>query len=99
MRTMLIRCFALALASSMAAGCGDETEPPSGGNLTVARSAASGDAQTGTAGAELAEPLSVTVTEDGVPAANVSVAWSVLTGGGSMAAATSNTSGQGVATM
>jgi len=89
----------MALATGLAAGCGDETEPPAGGNLTIARSAASGDGQSGPAGAELAEPLSVTVTEDGAPAADVPVAWNVLTGGGSMAAASSNTSAQGIATM
>ena len=81
------------------AACGGETDPPAGNGLAVARAAPSGDAQTGTAGAALANPLAVVVTRDGAAEAGATVNWSVLTGGGALGAATSATNAQGVATM
>jgi hypothetical protein len=57
-----------------------------------------GDGQNGTVGAQLPDSLSVRVTDafgHGVPA--VSVSWSVLTGGGTVAPVSSSTNGSGVA--
>jgi plastocyanin len=80
------------------AACGGENEPPADG-LAVAKAAASGDGQTGTAGTALANPLAVVVSRDGVPEEGVAVSWSVLTGGGTLGGASSSTNGQGIATM
>jgi hypothetical protein len=56
--------------------------------------------QTGTIGLPLAEPISVQVTDQsGNPVANVVVTWTVLTGGGSVATATSTTDGNGNASV
>lgn len=84
---------------ALLAACGGENEPPPDGGLAVAKAAASGDGQTGTVGAALANPLAVLVTRDGAPAEGVTVNWSVLTGGGTLGGASSATSTQGLATM
>ncbi len=81
------------------AACGGETDPPDGNGLAVAKAAASGDAQTGTVGAALANPLAVVVTRDGAAESGATVSWSVLTGGGTLGGATSTTDAQGLATM
>ena len=58
----------------------------------------SGDAQTGAAGAALAAPITAKVTDqNGAAMANVSVAFAVATGGGSVAAASVPTNAQGEA--
>ncbi|MEZ4412098.1 MAG: Ig-like domain-containing protein [Gemmatimonadales bacterium] len=58
----------------------------------------SGDAQTATAGAALANPITVKVTDqNGAVMANVSVAFAVTAGGGSVAAASVTTNAQGEA--
>ncbi len=79
--------------------CGGETDPPDGNGLAVAKAAASGDAQTGAAGAALANPLAVVVTRDGAPQQGVAVSWSVLSGGGTLGGASSTTDAQGIGTM
>jgi adhesin/invasin len=56
--------------------------------------------QTGTIGQPLPQPISVQVTDQsGNPVANVIVTWTVLTGGGSVAQATSTTDGNGNASV
>ncbi len=58
----------------------------------------SGDAQTGTAGAALTNPITVKVTDqDGDAMANVAVAFAATAGGGSVAAASVTTNAQGEA--
>jgi plastocyanin len=79
--------------------CGSENEPPPDDALAVAKAAVSGDGQTGTVGAALADPLAVTVTRDGAPEQGTTVGWSVLTGAGNLGAASSTTNAQGLATM
>ena len=94
--TRLAAAAALAVGGSLGA-CGGENDPTPVPGLVVAKAAQSGDAQTATAGAALANPLAVVVTRDAAPAAGVSVAWSVLSGGGSLGGATSTTDASGVA--
>ncbi|HEX6643862.1 MAG TPA: Ig-like domain-containing protein [Gemmatimonadales bacterium] len=88
---------ALLLLGALA--CGGETDPPDGGGLAVAKAPTSGDAQTGTAGAALANPLAVLVTRDGAPAQGETVSWSIVSGGGTLGGASSTTGGNGIATM
>jgi plastocyanin len=92
-------CIGTALLMAVLSACGGENEPPAGSGLALAKAAASGDAQTAIVGGELANPLAVLVTRDGAPAEGATVSWSVLAGGGSLGAATSATSAQGIATM
>jgi len=83
-----------------AAACGDKTinevSPPPA--LITVSSLTSG--QTGTIGQPLATPVSVRVTDQaGNPVANAIVTWTVVTGGGSVATATSTTDGNGNASV
>lgn len=57
----------------------------------------SGDAQSGTAGSALAQPLVVKVTLNGVAAANRTVTFAIALGGGSITPVTVNTNASGVA--
>jgi len=60
----------------------------------------SGNGQSATAGSALAEPLVVRALDAyGTPVANVTVNWSLLTGGGTFAAPTSTTNADGYASM
>lgn len=66
--------------------------------LAVSKAAAnSGDAQTGTAGAALASPLRVSVTDGGTLASGVTVTWATPNGG-SLSPATSTSNVDGIAT-
>lgn len=87
----------LALAAALA--CGNENEPPPGGTLVIARAPASGDGQTAAVATALANPIAVVVTRDGAAEAGVSVGWSILSGGGTLGAASSTTDAQGIASM
>jgi plastocyanin len=60
--------------------------------LRVAKATPSGDAQTGTVGQGLANPLQVIVTRDGQPAQGVTVAWTVA-GPGAMVTPSPGTTG------
>lgn len=96
-------CAAAVLAGLVASGACtgdiDGTNPP-GDGTPAAIAVVSGNDQTGVAGAVLAEPYVVLITDpDGDPVAGVEVAWSVLTGGGALAAPTSATDAQGQARM
>lgn len=71
--------FAAVLA---ACGGGDGGSGPNPSPLTVAKApSASGDQQTGAAGAALAAPLQVVVTRDGAPQSGITVTWSTPDGG------------------
>lgn len=99
MKTRISKAWmAAALLLGALTACGGESEPPPDDELAVAKASASGDAQTGTVGAALANPLAVVVTRDGAPEAGVTVSWAVLTGGGAVGGASSTTNAQGLAT-
>jgi hypothetical protein len=88
-----VRASALMLALAGTAACGDGTDPvqpPAAAAIT----ATSGDGQTVVAGSTAT--LTVTVTADGVPVANVAIAWTVVSGGGTVPA-TTTTDANGVA--
>ena len=100
MVTMAIRprLFALLLLSLLACSGGDDNrlqpEP-----VPVVISSNAGSGQSGTPGSVLPLPLSVLVTDaGGEPVARVEVAWSVLTGGGTVSPTSSSTNTDGVAT-
>lgn len=85
----------LLLLATLGACSSDDGGPTT---LTVAKTATnSGDAQNGTAGAALANPLRVVVADGGVLQNGATVTWAT-TGGGSLAPATSTTDASGVAT-
>lgn len=71
----------LILAGAAGLSCGGDDNsgtPPS----TTAIAKTSGDGQAGRVGQTLADPLQVTVTDGGAPAAGATVTWSVTAGGG-----------------
>jgi plastocyanin len=81
---MKTRLFSATILSSclVACGGGDGSQGPGPGTPVIARAAsASGDAQTGTVGLALANPLRVIVTVDGAAAAGTTVTWSAAAGG------------------
>src|SRR5919107_5395301 len=84
------------LAGGMAVvGCGEEgtTDPP---GVPSHIESVAGDGQTGLPGAQLRNLLTVQVTDQrGDPSPGVTVSWSVLTGGGTVAPVTSQTDIQG----
>ncbi|HEX6645105.1 MAG TPA: Ig-like domain-containing protein [Gemmatimonadales bacterium] len=91
--TRMFKIALLACAFGVAA-CSDSVEE---GPDPVAIELVDGDAQDGSAGSALAEPLRVRVTDaDGAPVAGVEVTWAVLTGGGSITPV-SSTDAQGIA--
>lgn len=93
---------ALAAAVAFGACSGDDngTNPPPGNTTPAAVVVVSGNNQSGIAGAVLANPLVVRVNNsDGDALSNVSVTWTVVSGGGSVASATSTTNAQGQASM
>ena len=82
----------------LAACTADETGGDQQGAATEQAVRAGGDRQTGPAGAELAEPLAIRVSDPaGGPISGATVNWSVLSGGGSLAASQSTTDAQGLA--
>ena len=88
-----VSLYTLGLAASLA-GCSDDGLGPQFVTLEVV----SGSNQTGYVGATLLEPLVVrAIDEQGEPAAGVRLSWSVLTGGGDIATATTETNEQGEA--
>jgi plastocyanin len=71
--------FAIFVANCGGGGSDGGTPPAT---TTIAQ--ASGDAQQGTVGQPLVDPLIVVVTEDGAPSAGATVAWSTTAAGGSV---------------
>jgi plastocyanin len=92
--------FLLLLGASLI-GCGggdgnDGGTPPS--TTTIAKASAnSGDAQSGTVGQPLPNPLRVVVTQGGSPSSGATVTWSTTVPGASLAAS-STTDANGIAT-
>ena len=85
----------LVVAAALGGCSSDNSGGP--GTLAVAKSATnSGDAQNGTAGQALADPLRVVVTDGGMVQNGVTVSWAT-TGGGSLSPATSTTDANGLA--
>lgn len=80
-------------AGGQDAGAGDQDA----GAGPVAITAVSGDGQSGTASAPLAQPFVVEATQDGHPLAGATVDFVVVAGGGTMSAATVMTDAQGLA--
>ncbi|MFL5402252.1 MAG: plastocyanin/azurin family copper-binding protein [Gemmatimonadales bacterium] len=83
----------------LALGCGggsDAGTPPS--TTAIAKTTTnSGDAQSGTVGEPLVNPLQVLVTDNGTASSGVTVSWSAGTGGGSLDPASGVTDGNGIA--
>ena len=92
----------IALVGMLAAlgACGGGGDGGGGNNpaRTIAMANPSGNAQTDTIGAPLTNPIRVEVEEDGILKQGVTVAWSVQSGGGQVAPATSVTDVNGLAT-
>lgn len=87
------RQAAAAIMGLVFAACGNGTEPePEPGPEVLA--IVSGSGQSAEAGEAVADPLVVTVTQDGAPVAGKVITWSVTAGGGS-ADPTSSTTGAG----
>ena len=66
------------VAVLLGCGGGGGNDPPPGNGTALAKTA--GDAQVGTVGQALANQIQATVTEDGSPAAGVTVTWSTSSG-------------------
>lgn len=90
---MKLRYGTMILAVLVGAACGDGTGPQAETSIA----ASSGNNQTAVAGAVLANPNVVRVTQDGTPQSGASVTWAVTAGGGSVASATSTTDSDGLA--
>lgn len=89
------RSILLILALSVVAACGSDTTTDPQPQTTIAVS--SGNAQSAQSSQALASPIVVRVARDGAALAGTSVSWSVASGGGSVAPATSTTGGDGLA--
>lgn len=97
MTRTLLPVAGLALVAALA-GCSSSTTDGNPSALSVAKTAsASGDAQAGTAGQALANPLRVVVTDGGTVQSGETVTWATANGG-SLSPATSVTDANGVAT-
>lgn len=95
---MVARALSFGIVSVLLLSCGggDSTQGP--GTVSIAKaSGASGDAQSGTVGQPLANPLRIVVTSDGAPQAGTTVAWAAGSGG-SIAPASAVTDASGIAT-
>lgn len=100
-KRVVVRCYPYlalgALAAVLWSGCADSATGP---QVPTGLSVVSGNAQTGTVGSPLANPLVVKVADSrGVGVPGVVVVWSVTTGGGSMSASTTTTDALGAATV
>ncbi len=102
MRSEARLAVAVLVAAAVLGACGGGGGGGGNGNnpaVTLSKATSSGDAQTDTIGAPLAAPLRVLVQEDGAPKAGATVTWTVLTGGGQLSSATSQTGADGVASI
>lgn len=100
MQTRIAQGMALAGILGVLGACGGGDGGGGGNNpaTTVAMATPSGNAQTDTIGATLTSQLRVEVTEDGLAKDGATVTWSVFSGGGAVAPASSVTGIDGVAT-
>ena len=89
------RSSVLILVTSVAAACGGDSTTDPQPQTTIAVS--SGDAQSAQSSQVLASPIVVRVARDGAALPGASVSWSVASGGGSVAPATSTTGADGLA--
>ena len=88
--------FAFVVGVLAFAGCRFTTDAPRPHVLGIV----SGDAQTTAAGTPLPEPLVVIVIDQyGLVMANISVAWAIASGGGSLTAALTTTDANGIASV
>ncbi len=89
----------LTLLAALAAcgGGGDGGNGPGNPTVTVAKAATSGDAQSGTVGQALANPIRVLVQKDGAPDSGVTVTWAAAGTGAAVNPTTSTTNAQGEA--
>src|SRR6478672_7279543 len=97
---MAARALSFGIVSVLLVSCGggDSSQGPGPGTVSIARApSASGDAQSGTVGQALANPLRIVVTSDGAPQAGTTVAWAAGSGG-SIAPASAVTDASGIAT-
>ena len=85
-------------ACSSSADYGSTTTGPNA-NLVAAKASASGDAQTGRAGAALATPFSVIVKNGSSPIDNVEVNWTIVAGGGTLSPNVTETGTNGIASV
>ena len=90
--TRSVGLVVLCLGAVAACGGDGGTDPEPGEPVLTA---VSGTGQTGTAGAPVADPLVVRITQDGSPVAGRTVTWNVTAGGGSVDPATSSTASDG----
>ena len=80
----------------MAGACSDAEAPATAARITLK----DGDGQMATVASPLAAPLRVSVVDaDGAPVAGVAVQWSVLSGGGSVSAASVETGTEGISSV
>jgi plastocyanin len=98
-----ITLTAALLAGAALAGCGDDygddgTDGPGPTTRSAARAAPSGDAQVGTPGETLAQPLRIVVRRGGDPEAGAVVTWSAPGSGASMSPAVDTTQADGIST-
>lgn len=92
------RALIVAIAGLTILNCSSDGDDGGPSQVATTLALVSGDAQTGTAGAALANPIMVKVTDQsGAAMANVSVAFAVTAGGGSVGAASGTTNSQGEA--
>src|SRR6059058_5071151 len=101
-RTLMLRTIAIYAAMSTLIACNapdDPIDPPTSqgaAHLEIA----SGNNQSAPINTAVANPLSVLVTDvAGAPVANVEVAWSVVTGGGTLTSSSVLTNQNGVASV
>jgi plastocyanin len=91
--------FLLGIAVPACGGGDGECCDPLPSTTISKASADNGDAQTGTVGQPLAQPLRVVVTQDGQPLAGSTVAWSTTAAGASLEPASTATDNDGAATI
>src|SRR3982751_5631159 len=92
---------AILLAAGALGACGSNDGTNVGGGpdpaaLSVARSEPSGNAQSGTAGQDLASPLRIVVLRGTTPAAGATVTWSGSGNGSTLTPGTATTGADGI---
>jgi plastocyanin len=98
MRTFSERQRTTLLAATVLVGaCGGGSSAPPPDNTTPTAAAVSGNNQSGRVGQVLPDPLTVSVTDGGQPAAAVTVNWSTATGSGAVTPASVTTDANGMA--